>query len=189
LCGNTKAMRTDADLLRRADSDPHAFGTFYRRHERAVVAFAGRMLRDPEVTIDVVAETFARAYESRASYRAEEGGARAWLLGIARHVVFASLRRGQVESAARERLGLQALALSEATLSAVEQAVLESCDAVVEAWLADLPPEQRDAVRRRVLEDAEYAEIAGELECSQAVVRQRVSRGLAALRRDVMEER
>ena len=78
---------------------------------------------------------------------------------------------------------MRVLAVSSATLAAVEQSLLESEEAVVEAWLADLPPEQRDAVRRRVLDEASYAEIAGELQISQAAARQRVSRGLAALRK------
>jgi RNA polymerase sigma factor (sigma-70 family) len=169
-------MDTDAQLLSRADRDPDAFAEFYARHERAVVTFVGGMVRDAEVVVDVVAETFARAYESRGTFSGE--GARAWLLGIARHVVFAGWRRE-----ARERLGMRTLAVSDATLRAVEQAVLESEDAVVEAWLADLPLDQREAVRRRVLDEASYSEIAGELEISQAAARQRVSRGLAALRR------
>jgi RNA polymerase sigma-70 factor, ECF subfamily len=171
----------DAELL----SDGKSFGAFYRRHERAVVTFVGRMVGDAEVTVDVVAETFARAYESRASYRPEVGGARAWLLGIARHVVLAAWRRGQVESEMRRRLGMRALELSEQTLMSVERAVLESEGAVVEAWLADLPAEQREAVRRRVLEEEDYNAIARDLECSPAVVRQRVSRGIATLRRGV----
>lgn len=174
---------TDQDLLRRADRDPAAFPTFYRRHEHAVVAFVGAMVRDPEVTIDAVAETFARAYESRTAYHAESGGARAWLLGIARNVVLTGWRRGRIEAAARTRLGLGTLALSEATVNAVERVVLDSQEAVVEAWLSDLPADQREAVRRRVLDEAEYAAIARDLQCSEAVVRQRVSRGLTALRK------
>ena len=121
-----------------------------------------------------MAETFARAYESRATYRSEAGGERAWVLGI----VLAGWRRE-----ARERLGMRVLAVSSATLAAVEQAVLESEEAVVEAWLADLPVEQREAVRRRVLDEASYSELGGELQISQAAARQRVSRGLAALRK------
>jgi RNA polymerase sigma factor (sigma-70 family) len=174
---------TDHELLSRADRDPAAFTAFYRRHERAVVAFVGALVRDAELTIDATAETFARAYESRATFRPEAGGARAWLLGIARHVVLSGWRRGRIENAARARLGLGALAVSEATVSAVERVVLESEEAVVEAWLSDLPADQREAVRRRVLDEADYPTIASELECSEAVVRQRVSRGLAALRK------
>ena len=45
-----------------------------------------------------------------------------------------------------------------------------------------LAPEQRDAVRAHVIDERPYGEIAGELETSEAVVRKRVSRGLAAMR-------
>ena len=58
----------------------------------------------------------------------------------------------------------------------------------MELLLDGLPPDQRDAVRARVLDQDDYAEIATRLECSQSVVRKRVSRGLATLRAQ-MEER
>jgi RNA polymerase sigma factor (sigma-70 family) len=48
--------------------------------------------------------------------------------------------------------------------------------------LEALPPEQRAAIRGRVIERREYAELAQQLECSELVVRQHVSRGLRALR-------
>jgi RNA polymerase sigma factor (sigma-70 family) len=172
---------TDAQLLRRADRDAGAFVEFYDRHERALATFAGSMLRDPHVTVDVVAETFARAYEGRHGYRDVPGGGRAWLLGIARHVILAYWRQSKVERAACERLNLVSVP-DESTIRQVEQAVLESEAAVVASWLSDLPPEQLEAVRRRVLRDEDYETIATDLSCSEPVVRQRVSRGLAALR-------
>ena len=52
------------------------------------------------------------------------------------------------------------------------------------------PPDAR-AVRcraRRVLEEQDYAGIAARMRCSESVVRQRVSRGLAALRRIADQE-
>jgi RNA polymerase sigma-70 factor (ECF subfamily) len=49
--------------------------------------------------------------------------------------------------------------------------------------LADLPADQRAAVVAHVVEDRGYPELAGELHTSEAAVRQRVSRGLATMRR------
>jgi RNA polymerase sigma-70 factor (ECF subfamily) len=66
-------------------------------------------------------------------------------LGIARHVVLAARREGRVESEMRQRLGMRTLKLSAETLASVEQAVLESESAVVDAWLSDLPEDQREA--------------------------------------------
>jgi RNA polymerase sigma factor (sigma-70 family) len=61
------------------------------------------------------------------------------------------------------------------------------------AWLSEvlagLPADQRDAIRARVLDDRDYDEIASELETSSLVIRQRVSRGLARLRRQLGEQR
>jgi DNA-directed RNA polymerase specialized sigma24 family protein len=48
--------------------------------------------------------------------------------------------------------------------------------------MEQLVPEQRDAITAHVLEDRGYGEIAAELQTSEAVVRKRVSRGLASLR-------
>jgi RNA polymerase sigma-70 factor (ECF subfamily) len=49
--------------------------------------------------------------------------------------------------------------------------------------LSELPPEQRRIVAARVSDERPYGELAGELHTSEAVVRQRMSRGLAALRK------
>ncbi len=178
----------DERLLEWSERTPEAFAVFYRRHERVVVAFLGRLSRDPELTVDLTAETFARVYRARSQFDPERGTARSWILGIARHVLAASRQQGRVESEAREHLRMQALRVSEQTISSVERAVFENGELVVQEWLVGLPDGERDAVRRRVLEEASYEQIAAEIACSQAVIRQRVSRGLSRLRRTAMEE-
>ena len=55
------------------------------------------------------------------------------------------------------------------------------------AALDDLPEDQRIAVRGRVLDEAEYEELATALRCSPSVVRKRVSRGLRTLRERLQE--
>jgi RNA polymerase sigma-70 factor (ECF subfamily) len=52
----------------------------------------------------------------------------------------------------------------------------------MEALLAELPRDEAEALRARVVDEQDYREIASELQCSEAVVRKRVSRGLARLR-------
>jgi len=53
--------------------------------------------------------------------------------------------------------------------------------------LQNLPEDERFAVRSRVLDERPYQEIAGELKCSEMVVRKRVSRGLARVREQLRE--
>jgi len=61
--------------------------------------------------------------------------------------------------------------------------VHELADAeAAERALAELPAQQRDAVLARVVDERSYEEIATTMRCSELVARQRVSRGLRALR-------
>lgn len=176
---------SDEDLL--GSADPDAFGLFYVRYERVMLAFFVRATGRGELAVDLTAETFARAFESRARFDPLRGTALAWLFGIARHVLAGSLARGRVEVAARDRLGMAPIALDDRLVATVEETAHACDDTLVEEWLGQLPADQRSAVRERVLGERSYRDIAGELECSEAVVRQRVSRGLAQLRREVEE--
>ena len=72
------------------------------------------------------------------------------------------------------------LELHDESLERVDE--LASVDDDVLALLAALPPAQRRAIAAHVIDERPYADIAAEMRCSPLVVRQRVSRGLAALR-------
>jgi RNA polymerase sigma factor (sigma-70 family) len=175
------AHRTDEELLEATPRDGEAFGELYRRHEDAVLVFFLRRVRDAELAADLTAETFARALAAVTRFRRDERApARAWLFGIARNTLAASRRRGQVESRARRRLGLPALELTDDDLERIWAVEAEAAP-----LLEALPSTQRHALRARVLEERTYADIARELQTSEAVIRQRVSRGLSHLRRQL----
>jgi RNA polymerase sigma-70 factor (ECF subfamily) len=180
-------LEPDEALLVAAVHERAAFGVFYERHERAVLGFFGALTRRAEVSADLTAETFALALESAGNFDATIGSARMWLFGIARNVLSQSARRGRVESAARRRIGLDALVLRPEHVELISELIAAEGDAIVERWLAELPTDQADALRARVLDEREYADIATDLRCSEAVVRQRVSRGLGRLRRRMSE--
>jgi len=90
------------------------------------------------------------------------------------------VRRGGIEDRARQRISLPALALDDAQLAEIEEI---GDDSGVVAALDRLAPDQREAVRARILEDRTYPDVAALLNVSEAVARKRVSRGLATLRR------
>jgi RNA polymerase sigma factor (sigma-70 family) len=174
--------RSDQELLRRAlTTEPEAFTVFYERHVDVVLAFLRRRTSSPEVAADLMAETFAAALLAlHANTEPEQLEVPvAWLLGIARNKLFESYRRGRVEAAAREKLGLEPLVLNDSDLALVDE--LSESDLVNQ--LADLlPADQLQALRARVIDEREYDEIARDLDCSEAVVRKRVSRALSTLR-------
>jgi RNA polymerase sigma-70 factor (ECF subfamily) len=173
--------RDDARLLADiARGDDVAFGVIYRRYLPIVVRWCWLQTGDRELAADLSAEVFAAALQSAHRYAPEKGPPAAWLLGIARHKLLESRRRGRIESAARRRLGIGPLALTDDDLARVEE--LASLDDAVLALVEQLPSEQRDAVLARVVGDRSYEELAGELRCSESVARKRVSRGLHTLR-------
>jgi RNA polymerase sigma factor (sigma-70 family) len=172
----------DRQLLAAARAgDGQAFAAFYRRRRAIVLAYAGRRTGDPELAADLLAETFA------AALAAVLDGARelprepvAWLMTIAHNKLIDSVRRGQIERAARERLALEPLALDDRDLQRIEE-LMAATD--LESALARLlPAAQLQALRARILDERDYAQIARELRCSEAVVRKRVSRALGTLR-------
>jgi DNA-directed RNA polymerase specialized sigma24 family protein len=85
----------DRDLLA-SDGDAAGFRIFYERHVHAVVAYVARRMHKPDLVLDVVAETFARALERRGQYDASRGPAVAWLFGLARNEIASAVRRGRV---------------------------------------------------------------------------------------------
>ena len=83
---------SDAEVIRRSVSRPQAFELIFDRHFDAVHRFAVGRVGLQEAP-DVAAETFARAFDRRARYRADRLSALPWLFGIAVNVSRERLRR------------------------------------------------------------------------------------------------
>jgi RNA polymerase sigma factor (sigma-70 family) len=173
----------DETLLAMTRREPHAFAAFYRRHEDRILCYFLARVGDPEVAADLTAETFAAALASAPRFRPRREPAVAWLFGIAGNTLAMSRRRGKVEARARRRLGMAPMVLTDETIervAALDRTALE----LVEA----LPADQQDAVRARVIDERDYADIAKDMRCSEAVVRKRVSRGLKRLKANLEEK-
>jgi RNA polymerase sigma factor (sigma-70 family) len=176
------ASASDDELLEATPREPEAFGVFYRRHEERVVRYFLARTGDAEVAADLAAETFASALSASRRFRRRREPAAAWLFGIARNTLAMSQRRGRVEERARRLLGLPPLVLTDEVVERIE-----ALEGTAVELVDDLPPDQGEAVRARIVDERDYSEIAKDLRCSEAVVRKRVSRGLQSLR-DRLEE-
>jgi RNA polymerase sigma factor (sigma-70 family) len=173
----------DETLLASARGEPAAFGAFYRRHEDRMLSWFLARVGDPEVAADLTAETFAAALASAHRFKPRREPAVAWLFGIAGNTLAMSRRRGRVEARARQRLGMAPLELTDEAIERIAE-----LDHVALTLVEHLPADQQEAVRARVIDERDYADIARDMRCSEAVVRKRVSRGLRNLRTH-MEER
>jgi RNA polymerase sigma factor (sigma-70 family) len=174
---------SDAELL--SATDTRSFELLYRRHFESLLGFFARRIRDPELAADLTAETFAAALSSRRRYRPEKGRADSWLFSIAYHKLADAQRRGAAEDRARRRLGMERVTLTDRDLARIEQLADENR---AQASIEELPPDQRDAIKAHIVGGRPYEDIAASLNTSEAVVRKRVSRGLAAVRKSMGAE-
>ncbi|MGI8413451.1 MAG: RNA polymerase sigma factor [Solirubrobacteraceae bacterium] len=184
----THGDRGDDDLLgQAARGDGAAFGAFYERHLPVVVAYVRRRTSSSEVVADLTGRcSRPRSWPVRGIDRVRRQRC-GWLLGIASNKLRETARRGRVHAAARRRLGLAEIMFVEDDLARVEE--LADAGSVALAQLAGLPEDQRTAVWGRIVEEKGYDRLARELGCSEALVRQRVSRGLRRLRTRMEEDR
>ena len=165
---------------------PAEIEQLYRGHARRLAGYLMRATGDAEAAADLTAETFAAALLARERYRPELGAPTTWLYGIAAHKLTDWRRRGYAEDRARRRLRIERPPLSEEDVA--ELARLADEVTVIEL-LDDLPSDQRQAVRARLVDDRAYGEIAVAEGVSEAAIRQRVSRGLASLRQRMGDDR
>ncbi len=188
MCQGQQVGRSDTELLVASLRDPRAFRELYDRWAEPLLGYFYRRVMNAEVAADLLAETFAIAYEKRSRFRGGGAPGSAWLYGIARNELSHYFRRQRVELRTVERLGVQMPTLNEESASAIARLVdAAEHRAELHAALGQMSPAAREAVELRVVAELGYPEIAIRLHCSEAAARVRVHRGLARLS-ELMED-
>ena len=168
---------TDDELL--CSDDAEAFGLFYDRHVEALLGYFARRTYDAEEAADLTAETFASALVARRRFKPGGPPASAWLFKIASRRLADYQRKGYVEQRMRRSLEMERRPVGEADAEMIRMLGDDAARSV----LSELPPDQRRLVAAHVIDERPYGELAGDLHTSELVVRQRMSRGLAVLRK------
>ncbi len=132
---------------------------------------------------DLMAETFAQAFQDRKRFRGEsDEEAAGWLYAIARHQLSHYVRHGVACREAVQKLGIQMPAIADDDYDRVVQlAGLASMREFVAAAFATLDLAQQRALSLRVLDELPYRDVARLLAVTETTARARVSRSLRAL--------
>jgi RNA polymerase sigma-70 factor (ECF subfamily) len=174
---------SDGELLAAtARGDAEAFGRFYRRHERRVLAYAVWRCSNASDVADLVGETFLGALSSASRFRAGGGDAIPWLYGIARRVLARQrrsfLRRQRLD---RRLQNLPSLCPEEAV--AVEAALDAARLAPkLAAALAALRPKDRELLQLVTRDGLTPTQAGAALGMNPNTARLRLSRARAKLR-------
>ncbi|HKS17568.1 MAG TPA: sigma-70 family RNA polymerase sigma factor [Planctomycetota bacterium] len=169
----------DALMAAVASRDLTALGTLYDRYGRIAYALAYRILGESEAAEDVVHDGFISAWRGAASYRAERGNVRGWLLSIVHHRAVDVLRRKTTFRPAPLEVAEQRPADDDTA----EEAAKNVEHASVRAALEALPVAQRRTIELAYFGGYTHVELAAIMGVPLGTVKGRMRIGLQKLRR------
>jgi RNA polymerase sigma-70 factor (ECF subfamily) len=167
----------DGAVVRRVlGGEVEAFGVLVERYRRAYGRYAVALLRDPDAAADAVQEAFIRAYEGLRTCR-EPDRFGAWFFRILQNQCRNALARGRDKETVE--LGAVEVAGRERADGAVERAELAQA---LDAALATLTADQREAFVMKHVEGRSYEEMASLIGVGVDALKMRVHRARDALR-------
>jgi RNA polymerase sigma factor (sigma-70 family) len=152
-------------------------------HLDAAYNLAHWLTRDNHDAEDIVQEAYMRAYKRFSTFTGVNG--RAWLLTIVRNCSYDLLRRNGTRSR-DDAFDEEVHIMSTTTACNPEAALLrEERAELVRNALTDLPPEHREILILREMEELSYSEIAGIMGVPLGTVMSRLSRARDRLRQNL----
>jgi RNA polymerase sigma-70 factor, ECF subfamily len=157
--------------------DPSVVAALYMEHGEELRRFLLGILRDAQLTSDVLQATFVKLVQRGHETRVESR--KAWLFRVAYHEAMAYRRRQGVGDKVLRHVAWH----SNGTAGSADEPLLrlEAVQSVREA-LEHLPPEQRQVVRMRIYEEKTFATIANELKIPLGTALGRMRAALIKLR-------
>lgn len=175
-------LDTDEQLMRRVrDGEVETLGLLYGRHRTPLFNFFLRLTNNAPSSEDLVHDVFLRMLKYRRTYITEHRFT-TWMYQMARNVHFDFRHKRRHESpmnteTLEEQGALPSLAAPPDMQSGKDQELQ-----LLQAALAELSDESREALMLSRFQDLKYEEIATVLNCGVGAVKMRVHRALKELR-------
>jgi RNA polymerase sigma-70 factor (ECF subfamily) len=176
--------------------DGGAWAELVRSHHRRVYGMCYRFTGSAHDAEDLTQDVFLKLYGNLRSFNSDKGSFTTWITTLTRNLLVDHFRRSRMErstdsldagwdAAEETRSGSRSGAelLQDVRRSPHDHTVARELERMVQAALAKVSPELREAVILRDLEDMDYKEIALVLRVPEGTVKSRISRGRAELAR------
>ncbi len=172
--------------------DARAWELLVRREQRRVYGLCYRFTGSSTEAEDLTQETFLKVYRNLASFDPGRASFSVWLTALTRNLLVDHYRRSRLERATdsldepmsgEEEGPTRGDRLADHRSGQERHVAGLELRAKVQAALAKVSPELREAVILRDLQDLDYREIAEVLGIPQGTVKSRISRGRAELAR------
>jgi RNA polymerase sigma-70 factor (ECF subfamily) len=176
-------LDADRPAVEAARRDPTAFEPLYRKYVAHIYSLALYETRDPHAAEDVTEQVFVRALAALPRFREQGDGSastfRVWLYTIARHIIANERRSRRRHPIDPIDAALDVHAPDDPAAMALDRVEAER------AWRAvrELPPERRQAIELRFVNELSAREIGQVMGKSEAAVRVLIHRALISVRR------
>ncbi|MFT4009169.1 MAG: sigma-70 family RNA polymerase sigma factor [Nocardioidaceae bacterium] len=162
--------------VRDIGTDPDALEAFYREHLPAVRRFLARRIADPHLVADLTADVFVAAIDAAHGYQPDRGSPGGWLIGVARNVLAAEVRRQVRQRELTRRISGRRL-LDADSLTRIEERIdAERESRRLYAALARLPRRDRALMELVALDGLSVTEAAAVLGVKPGTARVRLHR-------------
>ena len=177
---------TDADVITASGADPERFAVIFDRHADEIHRYAARRL-GRQAAADVVSDVFLTAFRNRGRYRPDRADARPWLYGIATRVISQHLRA----EGRRAHLIAATPPPPPAQFPAddiTDRVIADRLGPAILGILSQLSPADRELVLLVAWAELSYEQAAQALAIPVGMVRSRLHRVRAKVRRAVGAE-
>jgi RNA polymerase sigma factor (sigma-70 family) len=156
------------------------FAALYVRSVHSVFSYFAKRVEDRDTAVELTSETFARSFERHDRFcGVDEHREINLLFSVAQTVLAEHAKAERLERAALARIGFDPDEDPDQPLDRIESHdAIELVRERVRETLAALPTDQPYALRRRLVDELNYAEISRELGVSPGRVRTYVSRAI-----------
>jgi RNA polymerase sigma-70 factor (ECF subfamily) len=184
--GKTQPLDAETILIERClGGEQGAWEEMVKVYTKRVYGLCYRFTGRDNEAQDLTQDVFLRVFKSLGSFRAGEGSFVVWLTRLTRNLLVDHYRRTKQErvtDAIEDKLPV--LEERRAQFSRTDGLLAgREAGELLQAALAKLSPELREAVILRDLQDMEYREIARVLGVPEGTVKSRLNRGRAELAR------
>ncbi|MGH9171206.1 MAG: RNA polymerase sigma factor [Acidimicrobiales bacterium] len=160
-------------------ADPAIFARSFHAHYQAIYAYCARRV-DLSDAGDLASEVSVRAFRGKERFGPKSGAVKAWLIGIAAHVVTDYLRsRSRLNRCVEEFASARQLVANEPSTDAIDDK--QTLDKVI-SELRRLPDRDLEPLLMFAWDNLSYEEIATALGIAVGTVKSRINRARRRLR-------
>ena len=187
--GGPEGEPDDRQLLQRiVAKDKDALDLLYTRYVTPVYSMALHMLKQPPLAEEVTQDVFLNIWLKAASFNAERGQPRSWIMSVAHHRVVDVIRSRRRSATMTDPEGYEFLERLPSGGASVESQVQQNFDQErIMRALATLPDNQRQVILLAYFEGYSQSEMAEHLSEPLGTIKTRVRLAMQKLRGALQE--